>query len=382
MNLPAEHGQGLPLARLSGSGAVATPLFVGMLGSVQVRRTMVPLERLIAGTRRLAERDFAARVPIGTNDEFGEPARSFNHMAERIGSQVQALYVQSSIDREILNGLNVARVLQRVAQRLEELVPGATAAVVELDRASRMLARVHMAAAPLTVASVSRADALCMAQMPDDDAAPCDEPPAWIIGVLPRPVARLWVRCAKADGELLALLVIGTGTQAVAETDTRREIAELADRVSVTLASADRERRLLERATRDNLTGMANRAGLYEFIEQRVDDDRRESFTVMFIDLDRFKEVNDSMGHQAGDELLRTVGRRLLQCVPPDTLVARPGGDEFVVVLRGPRALADGLAPRLCSELAQAVPLGDRSVITGASIGMAHYPSMAEARWI
>jgi HAMP domain-containing protein len=145
------------LARLSALGAVATVLLVGMLGLIQVRRTLVPLERLIAGTRRLSERDFDARVDVQVDDEFGELARSFNHMAERIGSQVQALHVQSSIDHEILNGLNVARVLQRVAQRLEQLMPGAVAAVVELDRRSRMLAHVHTAGAPLCVVSVPAA---------------------------------------------------------------------------------------------------------------------------------------------------------------------------------------------------------------------------------
>ena len=362
------------LARLSALGAVATVLLVGMLGLIQVRRTLVPLERLIAGTRRLSERDFDARVDLQVDDEFGELAKSFNHMAERIGRQVQALHVQSSIDHEILNGLNVARVLQRVAQRLEQLMPGAVAAVVELDRTSRMLAHVHTADAPLCIVSVPRTDVVCMSQLPGDDHALCEEPPLWLVRALPRPAAQLWVRCARVGDELLGLLAIGADAQTVQALDTRREIAELCDRVSVTLASADRERRLLERATLDSLTGLANRAGLYEFIEARVVEPMRPPFTVMFIDLDHFKEVNDAMGHQFGDELLRAIARRLQQCVPPGTLVSRPGGDEFVLVLRGPREAADVLAPTLCAELAQPVPLGGRAVVVGASIGMACYP--------
>jgi diguanylate cyclase (GGDEF)-like protein len=208
-----------PLARLTALGAVATLLIVGMLGMVQVRRTMVPLERLIAGTRRLAERDYAVRVPVAVDDEFGELARSFNHMAERIGGQ---------------------------------------------------------------------------------------------------------------------------------------------------------ERRLLERATSDSLTGLANRAGLYESLERCLD--AQLPFTLMYIDLDRFKEVNDSMGHQAGDELLRAIAQRLQDCVPAGTRVARPGGDEFVLLLSGARAAADDLAPRLCAELSLPVSLAGRSVVVGASIGMAHHP--------
>ena len=149
-----------PLATLSALVAAATLLFIGLLGLIQVRRTMVPLERLIAGTRRLSEHDYSARVSLRPGDEFGELANSFNHMAERIDHQMQALRVQSSIDHEILNGLNVARVLQRVAHRLEQVVPGATACVVEFDRTSRLLARVHRAGTAMSIIGLPRADAI------------------------------------------------------------------------------------------------------------------------------------------------------------------------------------------------------------------------------
>jgi diguanylate cyclase (GGDEF)-like protein len=375
MDAPSERAPEVaPLARLTALAAVATLLFVGMLGLIQVRRTMVPLERLIAGTRRLSERDYAARVRVGHDDEFGELARSFNHMAERIGHQVQALHVQSAIDHEILNGLNVARVLQRVAHRLEQLVPSAATCVIEFDRSSRALARVHTAAAAISIISMPRTDALCMAQLPDNDNVLCEDPPPWLLGLLQSPSSRVWVRCAKVDDELLGMLVIATEDRAIEDVDTRREIAELGDRVSVTLSSADRERRLVERATHDSLTGLANRAGLHEFIDARLADDLRAPFTVLFVDLDRFKEVNDSMGHQIGDELLRTIGKRLQQRVPANAFVARPGGDEFVLVVRGPPASADELAHALCSELAQPIELGGRTVAVGASIGLAKHP--------
>jgi len=363
----------VPLARLSALVAVATLLFVGMLGMIQVRRTMVPLERLIKGTRQLSEHDYGARVQLRRGDEFGELAQSFNHMAERIGCQVQALHVQSSIDREILNGLDAARVLPRVAHRLEQLVPSAAACVIELDP-SRMLARVHMAGAAMSIVAMSRSDAMCMAQMPDDDVVLCNEPPRWLLGLLRGSPGRLWVRCARAGGELLGMLVIGCDDRALDAADTRREIGELCDRVSVALSSADRERRLLERATHDSLTGLANRAGLYEFIDARLANEPPAPFTLLFVDLDRFKEVNDSMGHQVGDELLRAVGKRLQQRVAPGTLVARPGGDEFVLVVHGPRGAADELARGLCAELSRPVELGGRTLVIGASIGMAHHP--------
>ncbi len=363
-----------PLAQLSALVAVATLLLVGLLGLIQVRRTMIPLERLIAGTRRLSEHDYSARVTLRPGDEFGELAHSFNHMAERIDHQMRALHVQSSIDHEILNGLNVARVLQRVAHRLEQVVPGAAACVIEFDRHSSPLARVHSADTPMSIVGVARADAMRIAQLPDDDPMLCGEPPAWLLALMRRPVRKLWVRCARAGDELLGMLVVGVDDDAIDGADTRREIAELCDRVSVTLSSADRERRLLERATHDSLTGLANRAGLYESIDARLAEDSPAPFSVLFLDLDRFKEVNDSLGHQVGDELLRAVARRLEGCVPAGTLLARPGGDEFVVVVRGPRSSADQLARTLCSQLEQPIDLGGRRALIGASIGMAHHP--------
>jgi len=373
MDAPREAGVA-PLARLSALAAAVTLLFVGMLGLVQVRPTMVPLERLIAGTRRLSHHDYSERVLLRPDDEFGELANSFNHMAERVDHQMQAMQVQSAIDREILDGLNVARVLQRVARRVQHVVPGASAAVVEIDRHASLLARVHTADAPMTLVAMPRADAVCMAQCSAGDIERCHEPPPWLLGVLRSPTGGLWVRCAKAGDELLGLLVIASDDTAIGDADARREIAELCDRVSVALSSADRERRLVERATRDSLTGLVNRAGLYEAIDALLAEQRGAAFSVLFVDLDRFKEVNDSMGHQIGDELLRALGQRLQACVPAGTRVARPGGDEFVVVVRGARSEADALARALCAELARPVELAGRTAVIGASIGLAHHP--------
>jgi HAMP domain-containing protein len=253
---------GLPLARATALGTLASVLFVVMLGLVLVRRTMVPLERLTAGTRGLSAQDFSVRVPSDTADEFGELAQSFNDMASRIGSQVEAMQVQSTIDREILAGLDVGRILQQVARRLHHLMPRAQVAIVEFDRNSHRVARVHHPDQSLRVVNLSRADAL--ADLPDhcETLSRCEPQPRWLAHVLERPAEQAYVQWARGGGEAVALVVLGVSGAPLEQAPFAREIGELRDRVSVVLASADRERRLVERATRDSLTGLANRAGL------------------------------------------------------------------------------------------------------------------------
>lgn len=360
------------LIRTAGLGVLATLLLVVMLGLVQVRRTMVPLERLIAGTRRLSGRDFSARVNHDSADEFGELAQSFNHMAEHLGQQVEAFEVHSAIDRAILSGLDVPGILQRVAQRVTQLIPGASVLVVEIDRSPRGLARLHRASGAFTLASLPQAESLCADLGPGDELKRCAALPQALMQSTDWGAARLHVRPVRMEGSLVALIVVAVADDGMPSSDAQREIDELGTRVAVALTAADRERRLVERATRDSLTGLANRSGMLEALEQGMGSP--VPLSLLFIDLDRFKEVNDALGHQAGDDLLREMARRLGAAVPAQGLVARPGGDEFVVLMPGARAEAQTLAEAIVRGLAEPMSIQGRSVAVAASIGIAHHP--------
>ncbi len=131
---------------------------------------------------------------------------------------------------------------------------------------------------------------------------------------------------------------------------------------------------LSERAVRDPLTGLANRALLEERLRSSLSRDARsgESTGVLFLDLDGFKAVNDEHGHAAGDAVLRTVGSRLNRLVRPSDTVARLGGDEFVVLVEGasPAAL-EALAARVHGALADPVRVGTLDLTVGVSVGVA-----------
>ena len=138
------------------------------------------------------------------------------------------------------------------------------------------------------------------------------------------------------------------------------------------------EAKITHMAQHDALTDLPNRVLLRERLEHALAITRRggTSLAVLMLDLDRFKEVNDTLGHPAGDALLQAVAARLLGCVRETTLIARLGGDEFAVIeyVENPVVEAVELAERIKIALCEPFDLGDNRVIAGTSIGIAVAP--------
>ncbi len=123
----------------------------------------------------------------------------------------------------------------------------------------------------------------------------------------------------------------------------------------------------------DQLTGLANRVLLEDRLSQALTRYRRdgEQVALLMLDLDRFKQVNDTLGHNAGDELVRQVGERLQSLIRETDTVARIGGDEFAIVQVGPKGESDvrRLCERIIGVIRQPFTLGDREARVGVSIG-------------
>jgi diguanylate cyclase (GGDEF)-like protein len=131
--------------------------------------------------------------------------------------------------------------------------------------------------------------------------------------------------------------------------------------------------RLAHQATHDSLTGLPNRAYVLARISDAITLDRKSALSaVLFIDLDKLKVINDSLGHEAGDTVIRTAGQRLRRAVRPDDVIARLGGDEFVALLIGPitRVALDQLSDRLHATLAEPTRVGEATLRLSASIGI------------
>ena len=138
------------------------------------------------------------------------------------------------------------------------------------------------------------------------------------------------------------------------------------------------EQRAHELSTRDALTGLVNRRSLIQQLEHAVAGAERSGaeFALLFLDLDKFKPINDQHGHEVGDELLRQVAARLLAAVRAADVVARLGGDEFVVLIEGRAAAANAARVARKIEQSQGKPylIDGKQIKTACSIGIALYP--------
>jgi diguanylate cyclase (GGDEF)-like protein len=197
------------------------------------------------------------------------------------------------------------------------------------------------------------------------------------------------VRLLDTDGALLGVLAVADDAPrklSPEQADSLQLVAEQAAaqlRLRCVVAERDAAReQLAHHAQHDALTGLPNRALLIDRIDRCLRRARRAGtcFALLFLDLDRFKLVNDSLGHAAGDQLLRTVTERLTRTVrdtdtvapPPAQSVARLGGDEFTVLLDDLAQPADALrvAERLLNVIRQPLAFEGREVFTTASIGV------------
>jgi len=170
----------------------------------------------------------------------------------------------------------------------------------------------------------------------------------------------------------------------VREAEARhREFIEQAEhggqlRLEIEAQLLEKQQHLDQLAHHDQLTGLPNRLFLAHWLPQAMEESTRRKvpLAVLFLDLDRFKHVNDTHGHETGDKLLRTVADRVREAVRSDDVVVRMGGDEFVVILTNIKSTAqvNETASRITSSLAEPIVIDGRPLVTTVSIGVSLYP--------
>jgi diguanylate cyclase (GGDEF)-like protein len=379
----ALHSSGR-FARIFWASVVLSVLVVALLSLTQIRRTLVPLERLIDGTRRLGRKDFRANVDVESADEFGELAGSFNAMATQLGRLFDTLTALSKIDRAILSELDMDRVVNDVLRQLKESFGALDASVSVIDPDSSQV-RVHAVAGNGKRLPVAR----CTLHSHTGETLRSISRGLWMNGESAREMIpgclyglgapQFFILPISWKDRLVGVVCLGYAVPGVLSEEDVAQIRDYADRVGVALSSAVREEHLYQQARTDALTGLPNRFHFMDRVKQDIALAQRDGrkMAILFADLDRFKDINDTLGHAAGDKLLREAAVRLQQCVRDGDMVARLGGDEFTILidLLPSTEAAGTVAEHVIAALDRPFLIDGVENVVSASIGIAVFPS-------
>ena len=369
-----------------------------IVGATQIRRSLVPLEELRRGTRRIASREFDTRVTITSGDEIEELARSFNAMATQLGRQFSALTTAAEIDRAVLSATDTGTIVETVLSRLPSVCPSEALAVMLLDAKSEA-ATTWLESQPgrdrrsVATATVTALDTRVLREHRE----------CLMFGMDDRPVPDYLTRLRGGAGvpievfplffgeELLGALAVRGRRPVEGPGDDLLQLRRLADQVAVALSNARMVEQVRFMAFYDSLTSLPNRVLHKQRLNEALVRARRlhRLVAVCFLDLDHFSRINDTLGHDVGDRLVQDVATRLLaSCREGDSVarlgggeemgvdVARLGGDEFTIILPdiGEPQDAARVARRILDTFDRPFRLGTQEVFVSTSIGIAIYP--------
>jgi len=353
------------------------------------RQIVTPVTRLADHARRIAGNDFDSRVEVDQKDEFGELATAFNTMTQRVGQQFASLTVLSEIDRLILNTQDTTQVVRTVLHRMDGVVPADQVALMLIDQDNGDHGRTFYRP-PQNTTSMSMDRAVLTpedrhtlhgdAQIHRVELAGSASSPAYLVPLRARGMAVAFIQTITWRGSICGALVLGfIDANAALTEEERRHTVEIADRIAVAVSSAWRDEKLYQQAHFDQLTALPNRMLFEDRLEREIARAQRDGnqFALLFVDLDHFKNVNDSLGHSLGDEVLREAGRRIQHAVRESDTVSRLGGDEFTVLLTrlGNPQEAWLIAETIVSTLSQEFRPGNQHCFLSASVGISSFPA-------
>lgn len=385
-----------------GSAWVAALVMWALLAN----RTALSVSGVTQAAKRMAEGEWETRAPVIGRDELSEMAVAFNQMAERLETMVS----------------DEQQARQSLEQRVDDMVASRTKEMFTMNRLIEMLQSCHRRDEALLVLgsmlpglfTTTSGALLLKAEVGDyyhavvawgDELLETEQPLAevdcWALRrgkpyeakgtsghelvcphVLHKPGRHFCVPLS-AHGNMLGVLHIGATESGSREWESRKQLAQIvAEQVSLSLANIQLRERLQQQSVRDPLTGLYNRRYLEESIQRELGRAKREQLplSVIMLDLDHFKQVNDTYGHSAGDKVLIAVGELLKTALRGEDLICRFGGEEFTMIL--PSAGLDVTLER-ANQLRESIEqlsivLDQESAITvTCSLGVATFPNHA-----
>ncbi|KTD20324.1 EAL domain-containing protein [Legionella londiniensis] len=361
-----------------------------LLSQAQIRRYLIPLEKLRQATRRIARRDFTQPVNVKSNDEFEELGDAFNTMSKRLRQQFQTLSLLSTLDQAILATEKGEQVLRIIFERLRELVDYDLLVLGILQPSDKPNKKIHLLSddpdhdavqTRITHITHHELEQICNS---GDSALNLTEsdPPPYLEILVQHNIKYAFIFPIFYQEKVTALFCIGfSDINTFNECDTE-QLHDVFYRASVAFTHAEWEARLYRQARYDDLTGLPNRLVLRDAMHEAIQRAGRmdNRCALMFVDLDNFKDINDAMGHTVGDYLLAQVAKRMQQAIGDHILLARIGGDEFTILITDlvnyetARHKCMAVAEKLLHSFKQPFNLRDIEYYASASIGIVIYP--------
>ena len=336
------------------------------------------------GLARLRDRRFET-LPRSTVEEFTPLEREFNITSLSLQRDWRAFEVLGEVDRALLAASEIDRALDIVLPKFRELTRAQCVGVILLDPTAHAHGRLFMAALGADELPVQRVnfDSSMIATVREAPegltVARIEESRhAFLVSMRDAGAEFFWLWPVVDDDRLAALLIVGYHGEPARDPAVADYGAAFAERLRAALSNSARDERLYRQAHYDPLTQLPNRA----LFRDRLAQELAAAATgltrgaLMYVDLDHFKRVNDTLGHSAGDQLLSIVAHRLKACTKEGDTVARLGGDEFTVLLRnvGDAETARSIAERVIRSLALPANLGGRDYQMRASVGVTLFP--------
>ncbi len=366
-------------------GALLALLLIVLLSVISIRRYLKPVDALIKGTQALSENDLTYRIQLNTNDEYQALAESFNTMARKLEDEFKVNSTLSSIDRRILVKTNIRECVEEILQSLSVLSFPNNACIFIFDpflQPEQLIFHYNYTDNTFSEipTNLSQLRNTLQHHSQGENAISCsaDQVQAWF------PQSR-WPSKQESyrfyplfhGNQLMSGLLIGQ-----TEKQRHTRFPEFLTHTAVVFNALHREKMLERQANYDKLTGLYNRSYFQFSVNQRLKSRHTTDYqaSMLFLDLDRFKNINDTLGHHTGDQLLIEAGQRILKNLPEGTIASRFGGDEFTVFVPDlSQSELVTLSQRLIQKISEIYRLGDYSANISASIGISRFPQDAES---
>ena len=341
---------------------------------VQVRRNLAPLQSLLEGTRKISKKDFSTRIKLEGEDEFAELAKSFNRMSAQLDRQFLSIEVSAQIDETILSTFDINKVVNLLLVRIFEIFDCNLSSVVLKDEEETN--RIYYClnnGTPDIVDNVSELDLDEIRRLVWFDMH--REVPTAVSAVFECVGQQFSGVCVpiSVEGTTVGLIILDID---IAEQDievVEEVLNDFSQRLAVAKSADEWEERLKYQATHDLLTGLPNRLSFQNYLQKQLNVVGRMS--VLFVDLDHFKDINDTKGHSTGDQLLKFAADRLQQAAAPHGRVFRLGGDEFTVIVDYTNEQkVEQFAQHMLELMRAPFTIDSREFLVTASVGVARYP--------